>query len=210
MDDALEFVDPFRPETIGAVAAQLSKKWRRIAGRRGMPLDLVDDAAQDAWVRMLERRHKVRDVTNFDAWANAIFINCMVDLIKGPGPKAERHAESLDAEDARPVASREPNPEALVLEREQRRNGVGALRTLTERERAVLVRFERDGEPAESVAALLGITPGRVRHIAMGVRRRLWEATCPGRRRPVLRGESPNPRKRARRRRLRAAARTEF
>lgn len=177
--------DPFQSESLDTLATRLLTKWRRIAGHRQFPLDLVDDAASEAWIKMLKGRHTLRDFAQFEAWANAIFINCMFNLL---GKVSEQHhVDSLDREGAPSPVDRELTPEARVLRDEMVKDGLAALATLTPRERLVWERFEHQGDAAADIATELHITANRVRHIAMNVRRRLWDATCPGRRRPILR-----------------------
>jgi len=127
----------------------------RLLGR----LDLAQDAAQEAFLRL--HRHLPR----FDAsrelgpWLYRIVVNVCRDL-------ARRQPRLLGLEEAREVRSQDSDEAALqeaVARNEQRRVVQAALRALSPREREAIVLRDLEGLSTSEVARVLGSSEGTVR-----------------------------------------------
>ncbi len=70
-----------------------------------------------------------------------------------------------------PPTAQTPGPSEQAAARE-RTNGL--LQKLSDREREVLLRFHRDGEPIAEIARALGLPPGTIKSHLHRARARLW------------------------------------
>jgi len=129
----------------------------RLLGR----LDLAQDAAQEAFLRL--HRHLAR----FDAsrelgpWLYRIVVNVCRDL-----SRRQRWPRLLGLEEAREVRSPDSDEAALqeaVVRNEQRRLVQAALRALSPREREAIVLRDLEGLSTSEVARVLGSSEGTVR-----------------------------------------------
>jgi RNA polymerase sigma factor (sigma-70 family) len=157
-------------------------KWRRIAGRRGYRAALVDDAIGEASVKLVEKLHTLRDPLRLEAFANQIFIRCMLTLIdqtadEGPLP-----------DDAAEWPSTASGPEDGLLDFEDerlRQERLAIIRrtlaTLKARDREIFEMFYGAIEPpktAKEIATAIGLGHDRVRHILMKIRRKIRSAAA--------------------------------
>jgi RNA polymerase sigma factor (sigma-70 family) len=162
------------PEVLEQKFPRIVEKWRRIAGKRQYPEHLVDDAIGEAGLKLVQKLHLLRDPLRLEAFANAIFINCIYDLI------ALRHGDdSLDEQrdDVRPDGR--PTPEGELLDREARereRERLQIMRdlveALTKRQQEVL-RLHFDGLNCPQIARVVGLDDDRVRHVLTEIRQTL-------------------------------------
>ena len=129
----------------------------RLLGR----LDLAQDAAQEAFLRL--HRHLAR----FDAsrelgpWLYRIVVNVCRDL-----SRRQRWPRLLGLEEAQEVRSPDNDEAALqeaVVRSEQRRLVQAALRALSPREREAIVLRDLEGLSTSEVARVLGSSEGTVR-----------------------------------------------
>src|SRR5262249_31913849 len=142
--------------------AELDRLTRRaltIASRTAVaalgPGDDARDVAQEAALRVLERRDQLRDPEKFDAWAHRIATRETLRRLRQRNRRA-RSERSLDDHDEG-VAALEPDLAFGVALRAAARD---ALEAIPERERLALVlRYVHDlSEP--QIAAALGCRPG--------------------------------------------------
>jgi len=129
----------------------------RLLGR----LDLAQDAAQEAFLRL--HRH----LSRFDAsrelgpWLYRIVVNVCRDL-----SRRQRWPRLLGLEEARELRSPDSDEAALqeaVARNEQRRLVQAALRALSPREREAIVLRDLEGLSTSEVARVLGSSEGTVR-----------------------------------------------
>ena len=129
----------------------------RLLGR----LDLAQDAAQEAFLRL--HRHLARFDTSRELgpWLYRIVVNVCRDL-----SRRQRWPRLLGLEEAKDVRSQESGEAALqaaVVRNEQRRLVQAALRALSPREREAIVLRDLEGLSTSEVARVLGSSEGTVR-----------------------------------------------
>jgi len=112
-----------------------------------VPRAHVDDLAQDAFVRALERLHTLRDPRAFGGWLLAIARHCAADHLRGARPMVEV-PEDLAAHDP---------PGAVALE------VLETLKRLPEAYRDTLVLRIVEGMTGPEIARRTGLTEGSVR-----------------------------------------------
>jgi RNA polymerase sigma factor (sigma-70 family) len=155
-----------------ALVQHLRTKWRRIAGRRGYPHWLVEDAISDTWVRILTNWRQVKSPCRLEAWTNQVFINCVHDRLR-----AGRSSGVESIEDCRQEPQdRGASPEELLCRSQALRPLRRAVAALTPTQRQVFLLYIVRGHSAAVVAGAVDRTAERVRHIGMEVRRRLIAA----------------------------------
>ncbi len=118
--------------------------------------DLAQDAAQEAFIRLVER--PPRDPSGVRAWLFTVATNRVRDRMRA----SRRHDALLEEEDGGtlPDRSRE-DPESEYLRRERRRIVRAALDDLTEKERMVLLMRE-EGFRHREIAEAADTTTGSV------------------------------------------------
>ncbi len=162
--EAAEWVERARRGDEEAFAC-LVERHERMVLRTGLRLlgrlDLAQDAAQEAFLRL--HRHLAR----FDAsrelgpWLYRIVVNVCRDL-----SRRQRWPRLLGLEEAREVRSPDSDEAALqeaVVRNEQRRLVQAALRALSPREREAIVLRDLEGLSTSEVARVLGSSEGTVR-----------------------------------------------
>ena len=135
--------------------------------------DLAADAAQEAFVRLVERPPKRSD--NLRAWLYKVATNYALDTLK----VARRRAEILIEAGAPAPCGQADLPPDLSMEREERCETVReALGTLRERERTVLLMRARGFSYREIIDAL-DISPNSVGVLGVRALGRLAAALQP-------------------------------
>lgn len=148
--------------------------------------DLADDLTQDAFVKIIKGLHTFDGRSKFSTWVYRVVTN--VCLSKLRSEKIRRHA-SLEAMGAgfeglgqsqsaaeRFEQSREQNPSAGVVHREDTSGVLAALATLEPEQRAVLILCDCRGLPYEQIAEVLGVAVGTVKSRLFRARAALREA----------------------------------
>jgi RNA polymerase sigma-70 factor, ECF subfamily len=134
--------------------------WRSLQ-RLGVPSDELEDAMQEVFVVVHKKLATFRGDARVTTWLYAIALRVAYATRR----RARRHPEfagpdpaGLELELVDPSA----DPEARALEREGRRRLAQVLAAMTPAKRAVLVMFEIEGMPSESIAKELGVPVGTV------------------------------------------------
>jgi RNA polymerase sigma-70 factor, ECF subfamily len=150
--------DPLQPEP-GRTAARLFEEhhdglYRYLVRLTGDP-DLAADAAQEAFVRLVERPPQDR---HLKAWLYAVATN----VVRDTGRAQARWLRLLTASpDRAPVADRSPQPDAEAERGERRALVREALEHLSWKERTVLLMRE-EGFAHHEIASAVGTTTGSV------------------------------------------------
>jgi RNA polymerase sigma factor (sigma-70 family) len=151
-------------EHLERVFPQIVAKWRAIAGKRGFPEGIVDDAISAATERLFCNYQRIGDATKLVAYANTTFLNCARDLCpRGPGNA------SFDGDIVEMLPARGLDPEQRQLEAERLRLVREAIAELTARQKEVL-RLYLAGLQGPDIAAAVGRSHDRVRNILTEVR----------------------------------------
>ncbi|MGH3768574.1 MAG: sigma-70 family RNA polymerase sigma factor [Pseudonocardiaceae bacterium] len=124
---------------------------------------IAEEVVQDTWVAVLRGIDAFQGRCQFATWLMRILLNTARKRGVREHTPVRWDALSVGDTPAESVAGPELSPEAMVLASETRDVLEQAIRTLPERQRAVLVLRDVDGCPAEEVCALLEVSTGNQR-----------------------------------------------
>lgn len=144
----------------------------RVAGPQR---DLVDDAAQDAFVHIVRglRRFDPQGPARFETWALTVAVRATLDRLRA----AERSRRRLVAVDLPPEAVEpRPSPERAADLHQRSARVEAALGTLSAEHRAVLVLRAHHDLDYPEIAAATGLTLGTVKSRLARARAALREA----------------------------------
>jgi RNA polymerase sigma-70 factor (ECF subfamily) len=131
----------------------------RLLGR----MDLAQDAAQEAFLRMHRYLDRFDEAQDLGPWLYRVTVNACHDVARS-GSKQRLVALDEMPEASDPAGRFGPMEiEATVLQAEQQRLVKEALRILPEKERTALVLRDIEGLPTGEVARILGSSEGTVR-----------------------------------------------
>jgi RNA polymerase sigma-70 factor, ECF subfamily len=123
----------------------------------------AQDLTQEVFIKALQRRDQLKDVTKATHWLSRIATNTAIDYLRRHGRVTFCEID----ETTEPLPSSAACPEQLVLRTEREAVLRAGLEVLTPRERAALLLRDVEGLPAEDVARSLGCSKATVRsHIA--------------------------------------------
>jgi RNA polymerase sigma factor (sigma-70 family) len=156
-----------RPTSASQAERALTVATRTAVGMLG-PGHLAEDVAHDVVVRMLERKHQLRDPDKLDAWVYRIAAR---EAVRAARAQASRHRQEDD------IASREIEGEAprgLTAESIDRDSAARrALLLLNERERIVFVLKYVHDLTDRQIGQALGMRRGSVNSTLSRARTRL-------------------------------------
>lgn len=133
----------------------------------------IEDAAQETFLRALDRIHTFEPERPFAPWLYQIARNVARNRRKAIGRWQTK------AFPAPELPTRDPDP-AARLEREEISRMVGAaMDRLPEQQRTAFRLFDVEGYPAEEIAQLMGIATGTVRSHVHHARRALRAELAP-------------------------------
>jgi RNA polymerase sigma-70 factor (ECF subfamily) len=143
----------------------------------------AEDVTQEVLLR-LWRHQRGLDEERLGAWLLRVTRNACYDLLrKRRSDAALAHGASLDDEEAREVASAEPDPQARAEAADFRRRLLAALSELEEPYKSTIILREVQGLPHREIGEALGIPEVTVRvHLHRGrrkLRERLREVSQP-------------------------------
>lgn len=144
--------------------AHLTRIAAAVAYRAGLDPDSAADVAQDTWERYL----RAGGVDNAEAWFGTVARNRALSVL--------RHQAIIDRYTPALADPQPEDPASIVLEAMTRAERLAALRAAIQRlprlERAIMTR-RAAGQPAQSVAADLGVAEGTVKKASHRARVRL-------------------------------------
>jgi RNA polymerase sigma factor (sigma-70 family) len=150
---------------------------RAVAYRMLGSLSEVDDAVQEAWLRL--SRSGPSGVENLGGWLTTVVGRVCLDMLRS---RKSRREEPLGADVPEPIGSREngidPEKEAILGD------SVGlallvVLETLTPAERVAFVLHDLFAVPFEQIAPIVGRSSDAARQLASRARRRVRGAAVP-------------------------------
>ncbi len=143
-------------------------KLRRYCHRLTGDPDLGDDAAQEAFVRLLER-----GPTGTDDGLRSWLFTVATHLIRDRARVSENRRRLLDGNPVLPAGP--PDPEEEVVREERRERARRALAVLSHRDRSLLLMRE-EGLSYKELAAAVDVAPGSVGTLLARARRRFAAA----------------------------------
>jgi RNA polymerase sigma factor (sigma-70 family) len=141
----------------------------RFIYRRVWDVDLAEDVAQEAFVRLLDERPE-----NPDAWLFTVAGNLMKNAVRADQRRSRRLtliAETTETET--PIAA-----DKGLLQRESARTVRLALDTLSERDRTLLLLRE-EGVPYKELAQIVGVKSSSVAPLLARARQRFLKSFVP-------------------------------
>src|ERR671924_716776 len=148
---------------------------RGVAYRMLGSLSEVDDAVQEAWLRL--SRADATDIENLGGWLTTVVARVCLDMLRS---RQSRREEPFTPDAPEPVATgtrgSSPEHEALLAD------SVGlallvVLDRLTPAERLAFVLHDMFAVPFEEIAPIVGRSPEAARQLASRARRRVQGAT---------------------------------
>jgi RNA polymerase sigma-70 factor (ECF subfamily) len=132
----------------------------------------VDEAVQDAFVKVFAHITTYREELPFDVWFTRILVNGCLDLRKARSRRLRWVLPApADSTPPEPVAS-QPSPEERLLASEQGRRIAAAVEQLPERQRVVFTLCQVAEQTTSEVSQALGLREATVRvHLFRAVRR---------------------------------------
>jgi RNA polymerase sigma-70 factor (ECF subfamily) len=121
-----------------------------------VPLRDVDDLVHDVFLLALPRLHSLRDVARFGGWLAAIARNRANDYHR-------RGRVEVEVELSDDTLERPGTPASLTSTDAEAAAALGAIRTLPETYREILLLRLVEGMTGPEIAARTGLTPGSVR-----------------------------------------------
>jgi RNA polymerase sigma-70 factor (ECF subfamily) len=150
---------------------------RAVAYRMLGSLSEVDDAVQEAWLRL--SRTEAVAIDNLGGWLTTVVARVCLDMLRS---RQSRREEALTPDVPEPVATgtRGSSPEQAAL----LADSVGlallvVLDRLAPAERLAFVLHDMFGVPFEEIAPIVGRSPEAARQLASRARRRVRGATAP-------------------------------
>ena len=128
--------------------------WRSLR-RLGVPDAQLDDAAQQVWIAVSQKRQEVRSETA-RAFLFAIALRVASDV-----RRSLRRRREVDVEDREPI-DEGPGPDELVDRKRSRVILDEILDAMPDEVRAVFVLYELDQLSMAEIAGILGVPPGTV------------------------------------------------
>ncbi|MEN0065990.1 MAG: sigma-70 family RNA polymerase sigma factor [Myxococcota bacterium] len=115
--------------------------------------DLADEAVQEVFVTLWQRRHTIREARQTRAWLRQVAKRQSIDLKRRQERRRRLHQDAaVHAAGVRPPP--ETTPHVAMGE---------ALAQLSEEQRALLIRFHLDDASSRTIAEEFGLTDGAVR-----------------------------------------------
>ena len=122
----------------------------------------ADDIVQETFLRAYRQIAKFESRANFGTWLYRIAINCSLDHLRG----RLRHPHEQPPEDDPPDPEPAPDasPERLLLSAEVQATVSGALRELSDAERAAFLLRHFEGQSIAEIGRILGLQTSATKH----------------------------------------------
>lgn len=155
LEDSLERQNQFIAENLRRIFLLIYRMVGNVAD--------AQDLTQEVFIKALQRRDQLKDITKATHWLSRIATNTAIDYLRRHGRVTLCEID----ETTEPLPAPTAGPEQLVLRAEREAVLRAGLEVLTPRERAALLLRDVEGLPAEDVARSLGCSKATVRsHIA--------------------------------------------
>jgi RNA polymerase sigma-70 factor, ECF subfamily len=141
----------------------------------------AEEVVQDTFLRAYRQLHRFESRANFSTWIYRIAVNCAVDLLRTRMRHEDRRtSDTPDGTDPlMAIASKDPDPDRLLLSAEvqdQLRSAFGGLSAL---ERAAFTLRHFEGRSIEEIGRALGLKTNATKHSIFRAVRKLRVALEP-------------------------------
>jgi RNA polymerase sigma-70 factor (ECF subfamily) len=159
-------------ERFAELVAAHQRRATRIAYQYLRDVHDVDEAVQDAFVKVFAHITSYREELPFDVWFTRILVNGCLDLRKARSRRLRWVLPTpADSTPPEPVAP-QPSPEERLLASEQGRRIAAAVEQLPERQRIVFTMCQVAEHTTSEVSQALGLREATVRvHLFRAVRK---------------------------------------
>ena len=159
-------------ERFAELVAAHQRRATRIAYQYLRDVHDVDEAVQDAFVKVFAHITSYREELPFDVWFTRILVNGCLDLRKARSRRLRWVLPTpADSTPPEPVAP-QPSPEDRLLASEQGRRIAAAVEQLPERQRVVFTMCQLAEQTTSEVSQALGLREATVRvHLFRAVRK---------------------------------------
>jgi RNA polymerase sigma-70 factor (ECF subfamily) len=159
-------------ERFAELVAAHQRRATRIAYQYLRDVHDVDEAVQDAFVKVFAHITSYREELPFDVWFTRILVNGCLDLRKARSRRLRWVLPTpADSTPPEPVAP-QPSPEERLLASEQGRRIAAAVEQLPERQRIVFTLCQVAEQTTSEVSQALGLREATVRvHLFRAVRK---------------------------------------
>ena len=140
------------------LVVKYQRRIERLIGRMVRDSDLVEDIAQETFIRVFRSLNNYRP-GSFEGWLHRITTNVFLDLVRR---RQRIRMEALPEETDR-IAGREPSPEQAFSDANLDPDLQAALDDLLPEFRAAVVLCDVEGLTYEEIGATLGVKLGTVR-----------------------------------------------
>ncbi len=138
----------------------------------------ADDVVQETFLRAYRQIGRFQARANFGTWLYRIAINCSLDLLR----RRPRRAEDQPlAEPEEPLADCDANasPERRTFSAEVQAKVNGALKDLSDAERAAFLLRHFEGQSIEQIGRVLGLRTSATKHTVFRAVRKMRDALAP-------------------------------
>ncbi len=154
------------PEAIGALVKAHHRRLRGYVAALSMDLDAVDDLAQEAFLRTLERLDRVEDLEDFGRFLRGVARNVVREHARRLAYHHERYEHAIEESWAAPQERDAEDPGPM---RSLRR----CLESLPQRSRRMLDLRYAEERTAEEIGREMGMAAGHVRVLLLRIREAL-------------------------------------
>jgi len=168
------------PDAFRLLVERHSKAIFRLAYRMTGNEHDADDVVQEAFLRTYRQLARFEERANFGTWVHRIAVNCALDLLRSRG-RIDRHygGDPEEAEMSRGAATRDPQPDRLLLSAELRDQVAVAMERLSGNERSAFVLRHFEGMSVEEISTTLGIQVNAAKHTIFRAVRKLRQSLEP-------------------------------
>jgi len=168
------------PDAFRLLVERHSKAIFRLAYRMTGNEHDADDVVQEAFLRTYRQLARFEERANFGTWLHRIAVNCALDLLRSRG-RIDRHygGDPEEAEMSRGAATRDPQPDRLLLSAELRDQVAVAMERLSGNERTAFVLRHFEGMSVEEISTTLGIQVNAAKHTIFRAVRKLRQSLEP-------------------------------
>ena len=168
------------PDAFRLLVERHSKAIFRLAYRMTGNEHDADDVVQETFLRTYRQLARFEERANFGTWVHRIAVNCALDLLRSRG-RIDRHygGDPEEAEMSRGAATRDPQPDRLLLSAELRDQVAVAMERLSGNERTAFVLRHFEGMSVEEISTTLGIQVNAAKHTIFRAVRKLRQSLEP-------------------------------
>ena len=131
----------------------------------------VEDALQDAFLKVFTHLPAFRAEPCFDLWLARIVVNGCLDRLQARTRRRLAPVGGGEADAPERLSAGGPSPEAVLLARESRRRLLAAVDRLPQRQRSAVLLTRFEGHSTRAAGTILGMSEATVRvHLFRAVR----------------------------------------